>query len=859
MTCPAGRSRLNQKTCGHLQLGRLKFLVGTCVLVASVAMTAGQSGLNTANPLGFFTNVASRLLSAQMNIDLTSIQIYPTNQYTPAVHRLIQLAANIYEATSTNPYPTVFRPIFSRDAGGLGSNLFISGFTNVDSVTGPTDDQLALPVEAAVLAGTNIPVINLPVNVYGIPWIIGARKGLPNFNQLDMESAFQLVRKIQVTRQSTNDSYLGNPSHYQFDQMFDLSLSNQVGVECWNSYTNGFTDPVVIYVTDTQSVTLTNDEGLNTATTTLLSGWLQISGGTNGAWPGYNVLVNPLGALASFQIPLNTTATVIPQSVYRFNVGGLPYLTSNLMLPYETNVEISGNLYPQPRWSLGTSNDVRVIIMDTAISPYHILDYVQLAGPDSSRDLTGEIISNYDVPINSLQASGNELWNTNFQNGQAIPIGLISQIGVSLGNYTVASGSGTWDQSNPTLIANEIAGFDAFFGFTPPPPYGPGEAQAIAAAMTTTSIQAPFIPMATVVEHISWQANDPLVHYLSSDLNWQGATVLDRYVDNLTNNNVNGVLGLLNQHYMPWGGNPVMPGFDPNPYNLALKDPLVRQSDDWDFPTNQPLSGSWLGRVHRGTPWQSIYLKSSDVLQAVQIVGGLTNYIGTNIWTAWTGDTNTTDVVAMTPVQDWHLASLLAYLMNTNDLSSLFSVNAPAPIGWPGLLNGLTALTNTASDSQLAAGGTPQFSTMAISSNSPQVSFIANAIQSAQPSQPGHFFKDVGDILSIPPLTEQSPFLNWNDTIQRQQGISDEAYEIIPSQLLPLLRADSIGSVWSANGQLIVRFTGYDNHVYAVQASTNLSTWVITSVNVSLGGGFGFTNAAPLSAGPQFYRSLLTQ
>ena len=167
-----------------------------------------------------------------MDVDLTHIQVYPTNQYTPAVHRLLQVAANIYEATSTNPYPTVFRPLFSRDASGLGSILFISGFTNVDSVTGSTDSQLALPMEAAALAETNIPVIDLPVNVYGIPWIIGARKGLPNFNKLDVESAFQLARKLQVTRPSTNSPI----TDYQFNQMFLLSLTNQVGVECWNSY-----------------------------------------------------------------------------------------------------------------------------------------------------------------------------------------------------------------------------------------------------------------------------------------------------------------------------------------------------------------------------------------------------------------------------------------------------------------------------------------------------------------------------------------------------------------------------------------------------------------------------------------------
>ena len=218
--------------------------------MATFTLAVGQSNLDTTCPLGFFTNVASRLLSAQMNIDPTRIQIYPTNQYTPAVHRLFQLAANIYEATSTNSYPTVFRPLFSRDAGGFGSNLFISGFTNVDSVTGPTDSQLALPVDASVLAMTNIPVVNLPVNIYGIPWIVGARKGLPNFNEFAMESAFQLTRKLQVTRTSTNDTFASNPSDYGFNQMFSLSISNQLGVECWNSYTDSFNESVAIYVRD---------------------------------------------------------------------------------------------------------------------------------------------------------------------------------------------------------------------------------------------------------------------------------------------------------------------------------------------------------------------------------------------------------------------------------------------------------------------------------------------------------------------------------------------------------------------------------------------------------------------------------
>ena len=55
----------------------------------------------------------------------------------------------------------------------------------------------------------------------------------------------------------------------------------------------------------------------------------------------------------------------------------------------------------------------------------------------------------------------------------------------------------------------------------------------------------------------------------------------------------------------------------------------------------------------------------------------------------------------------------------------------------------------------------PQFASITISSNSPQASLIARAIQSARINQPGQYFADIGGILAVPQLTSQSPFLNW--------------------------------------------------------------------------------------------------
>ncbi len=394
----------------------------------------------------------------------------------------------------------------------------------------------------------------------------------------------------------------------------------------------------------------------------------------------------------------------------------------------------------------------------------------------------------------------------------------------------------------------------------------------IGLAMITNAMQMAYTPTATVVQDIVWQVDDPLVHYMASDLVNPMASVFTgtpstwynnyTYADNFATQPGSGFqkflswpgnLGKLNPRYQSWDGNPST-GVGTN--LLAIKDPLVTCSDDWDFPDSQPLNVSWLGRVHRGTPWQTIYLKASDILSYQNYFNVYGNN-GPNVWANWTGDVNPADAAAMAPMQDWHLASLLACLFNTNDLPSLFSVNNPDPGAWQALLDGLTALTNNLTDAQLPFFTPPQFGVIVISSNSPQASVIANAVEAVRAVQPGQFFTDVGGILAIPQLTVNSPFLNWNDSVQQQRGISDEAYEIIPSQLLPLLRADSIGSVAAANGQVVVQFTGYDGHSYAIEVSSNLLVWTSIGTNSPAGGVFSFTNAPTLNANPQFYRSVL--
>ena len=64
-------------------------------------------------------------------------------------------------------------------------------------------------------------------------------------------------------------------------------------------------------------------------------------------------------------------------------------------------------------------------------------------------------------------------------------------------------------------------------------------------------------------------------------------------------------------------------------------------------------------------------------------------------------------------------------------------------------------------------------------------------------------FEHAGDILVVPQLTEQSPFLNRNDSIQQQKGISDEMYEWLPQQVMSLLRLGSPRYVVYCYGQAL--------------------------------------------------------
>lgn len=291
------------------------------VLATEAPSFAGP--ITAADPNSFFTTVASRLLASEMNLNLAQIEIYPTNQYTPAVHRLLQVTANVYDATSTNYFPTVYRPLFTVDAFG---DVFVSGYTNVPCVSDPS--ELAPPIDAVVLASTPDLPANVATNVYGAPWIIAARKGFPTFNEFVEEHIVGMTRRLQVTRNINTSTITGT------NQMYLMSLNTSGGLDFWNSYTNNFMDPVTVEYRVITWLSLTNSDVTN--------------------YPGGNVPQYPSppsGPVMAFAVSNSISFTGWPGAAPW--VDGQPNANSFYIPLYFTNfMNVSNSVYRTPYASL---------------------------------------------------------------------------------------------------------------------------------------------------------------------------------------------------------------------------------------------------------------------------------------------------------------------------------------------------------------------------------------------------------------------------------------------------------------------------------------------------------------------------
>ena len=717
-----------------------------------VAEPAGKININYDNlnypitdmvpwdPNDFFNTVGNVLLSS-VGLSITNIPIYPTNYYGLTVHRMLQMAANIYDATSSNRFPSVFRPIIGTNITGGVTNYYISTYY-YDHDTRTVN---------AWLPGS-----------HGMPMILGAKKCIPNFNEYDAKTAVMVARKLELRKDK-----LTSITPIQTNEMYVIGVSNLFGLEAWNSCTQTMQGRFDILVANNVTMTLTNSEGLRIAKQERFSILTNLT-----SWEGFVRPEYPgrYDSRLSLKVPLFTNTVMFSNSVYR------PNPTGHFDDISRTNVFAVGEGFHTPNWGLSISNNLIYVLSVTN----RILDFVQLPTLTNDVNLNKELFGNSKRALNE-SVSVAQCWDTNRPGSSPTFLtptyGILAQIGISADNPPATATDWT-EYSN---VGDKAAATKVFreFMFT--------------TNGTNLIVEAPFTPTRKMVVTATWEVNDPLVHYIEEHLkdktNNYSIQFVRPFVGEMATNQT---LGLVNDRYSPWRGSPVK-GAQAWDINPMLKDPGVAKSDDWDFPTNKFPSIGWLGRVHRGTPWQTIYLKAGAAKAAD--------------WQRFSLDP------LSHPTNDWRLVDVFTTAIHPNASHGQLSINQTNLAAWSALLSGVAVLSNVVT---LDAKGNEatRYVPVIIEPNSPsypQLLTIYEGIQRVRDLYPDKTFRRLGDLLSVPELTEASidpkdpasPFLDRSSTEAPYPayGINDAALERIPQQILSLVKVGDPRYVIYAYGQ----------------------------------------------------------
>jgi hypothetical protein len=744
------------------------------------------------------TNYAIGDTPVRPDISLTNIQVwhqpstfYPnntSNEYSASIHRILQVAANIYDnMTNYNPrgrgpyFPSVFSPVFKRTT----TNIIICGFTV------QTNNAFA----GGIVTNINSLVIKPPgdtiysTNFFGQPAVIGAKKGWPSFNEFSAETFVQVSRRLEVVKKAP-----GKADISRINQMYMLGISNIFGLEAWNSYRNNYTNALTLTAVHRYNIYLSNNPAFGPRVLiTNLSG-INTSIISTNFWAGNTNYPKTFGDRATFILPIEKAVLAVDNKAAS---AANPFLRQPIL--FETDEKFS-----IPTWFLTITNSVQYLLVDTASQ--RVIDFVNLDNLNCVLDITKEL-NNQGAPttVTANAIAPAVMWLTNSAQivgyAPAVTMGITNQMAVAISQMGAKADPAIASQFLQDFSRDPVTGqdyqravnfFRVFRGLPEIPEFPRLTLPQIMEAKAELIHQVPFVPVRKIYQRMTWQANDPLVHYMAADL----------FDPRLATNNVRVIsppqlaaarsalsnLGKLNDRYKPWGASAKDITNDPTALDPAIKDPFVTMSDDWRFPIDStgtnyfrfPTIG-WLGKIHRGTPWQTIYLK-----------GTVADPIKT--WTPWSGSLGTH------PTNDWRLLDLFTTAPNDNAARGLLSVNQTNTAAWSAVLSGLMVITNTTSDAALKQGAPPTVAPILIQPGTAQISNIVVNINFMRRLRPSGSFTNLGEVLASQALTDFSPYLNTS-AIQKGRAITEDMLEQIPTQILSLLKVDEPRVVIYAFGQ----------------------------------------------------------
>lgn len=790
-------------------------------------------------PAAFVTNAADRILRANFpdtGICITNIPLYPTNLYAANVHRCLQLAANIYEAGfhgmenrnlySNDPefeFPRVYQPLFGADTITVnGTNtefIYIKGYrqiTNRQPVLRNPWRDLHLQSDRQAMLNTRPQAESN--NIFGIPLVIAAREGLPNFNEFSLQTLISTTRKIQLSKRSVFGSAVEEfPSIT--NQAYIFSITNRVGAELWNAYSRDFNQngnlDVRIAFTNFMTYQITNLAG-----DAVLWGQSRTTPPekTINPWPGTPQVQDTAGYQSPFEDGFHEILTLLAPSRYsESNERFEEYDENNPR--WDPN-----NEFPTPALGLQITNRVTCMVYDANSDA--LIDFVNLADMVVNIDLRRELLGR---EVEGSVSEAGEMWDMRKVQGtgaSGIPEGVVNQIEVAKGNRQapdwVDVHSGTGQVADKEM---QIASFRRFTGLAPA--YYPNTFPPVEPRQQTT-MQSPYTPSRVLLDVRKYEANDPLVHFTPEDL-------LDPESDErpkiiplaqfVTGGGIDSIfrqqdtLGRLNTRFRPWGGNPNEdPASDPQSSDLKVKDPAIVRSDAWDFRTNRYENLGALGAVHRGTPWQTVYMKSGfdrtgnlDVRSWLRWSGERLNLripiLHTNYLADGTFKTNWVEMLSTThPTNDWKLMDLFTTAFYDNAARGLLSVNQTNTAAWAAVMGGVEVMRDAQPVTQGSEVVDPN-SYVVIDPATAEFWDILNGTNGLNRVRAetnlfnGRWrglFPDQGSFMAAPKLTLESPYIDKDSDY-----LTDEVVEKLPRQIMSLVKQDEPRLVVYAFGQAL--------------------------------------------------------